>query len=255
MNNIDYDHFRNVHLLDGPSIIFPLIKEKYLVKSILDVGCGLGIWLKVASECGIEDFMGIDGIEIESSQFLAPKNNFKKQDLTKSWEIGRRFDVAICLEVAEHLPSEAEHNLISSLVKHSDLVIFSAACPHQGGQGHINCQWPVYWQNLFNEYGYSCLDELRPLLWNEKFPEYWYKQNIFVAKKDPCVAGLEPKIMSIIHPDFYLSLQSNKESCAVLLSGNAALKAYFSLFIKALKLFIKRKLKEISNLFKSWYYT
>ncbi|PSR17465.1 hypothetical protein C8255_12480 [filamentous cyanobacterium CCP3] len=248
MNNIDYDHFKNVHVLDGPSIIFPLIKEKYLVESILDVGCGLGIWLKVASDCGVKDSMGIDGIEIENSQFLAPKSNFKKQDLTNSWEIGRKYDVVICLEVAEHLPSEAEHNLISSLVKHSDLVIFSAACPHQGGQGHINCQWPEHWQNLFNEYGYSCLDELRPLLWNKKFPEYWYKQNIFVAKKDPFGAGLEPKIMPIIHPDFYFSLQNNRKSYAVLLSGNAGLGTYFSLFVKAFKVFIKSKLRETKKL-------
>jgi len=55
--------------------------------------------------------------------------------------------------------------LVTSLRAHADTVIFSAACPGQEGQGHINCQWPSYWQALFNRNGFECVDDIRPVIW------------------------------------------------------------------------------------------
>ena len=242
MNKIDYDHSQNLHLMDAPSRIFPIINTKYNPKSVLDIGCGKGTWLKVVSECGIEDFLGVDGVEVINDNFLVSKESFFYQDLREQWDLNKKFDLAICLEVAEHLPEESAVNFIYSLILHSNTIIFSAACPHQGGQGHINCQWPSYWQEIFNNYGYACFDEIRPIIWNYDFPEYWYKQNIFVAKKDEKIAGTEERILPLVHPVLYESycqsyirqLDINRK----MIDGEISPKTYIKMFIKSLKVLI-----------------
>ena len=232
MSIINYSHSGNMHLIDAPSVIFPIINELYRPKNILDVGCGIGTWLKTISDHGIEDYLGIDGIEVGVNEFLVSKEKFKKYDLTHHWDLGRKFDLLLCLEVAEHLPSDLASDFVQSLTNHSDIIIFSAACPNQPGQGHINCQWIDYWQDLFNKHRYACFDEIRPLVWNKDFPEWWYKQNIFVAKKDEINAGKETKLMSIIYPDLYIE---TFKSLHKLLEGNAGFKTYLKIFLKKIK--------------------
>jgi SAM-dependent methyltransferase len=236
MDSIDYDHSQNLHLMDGPSSIFPIINRMFQPKSILDVGCGVGTWLKMAEENQLVDYLGIDGIEVPDERFHVSKGHYKQCDLRKDWDLGRTFDMALCLEVAEHLPSNASTPLISSLTKHSDTVIFSAACPYQGGQGHVNCQWPLYWQELFNSHGFVCVDSIRPVIWELEFREYWYKQNMFVATKDFQSAGSEARLQSIVHPDLYEGNIKNfdrlKQQYDAILSGSAGFSNYLSILSK-----------------------
>lgn len=234
MTSINYNHSQNLHIIDGPSIIFPIVKDKYKPKSILDVGCGVGTWLKIVSDYGIEDFIGIDGIEVETKDFFSSKEKFQKHDLTSYWDIGRKFDLILCLEVAEHLPDDLASNFIQILTNHADAIIFSAACPNQPGQGHINCQWIEYWQDLFNKYGYACFDEIRPLIWNKSFPEWWYKQNIFIAKKDKVNAGKESRIHSMIHPDLYMETSKSLDRLNQIAIGNSNVRTYLDLFVKSI---------------------
>lgn len=239
MTKIHYNHSQNIHLLDAPSNIFPIIIQKYDPQSVLDVGCGLGTWLKVISDCGIDDFLGVDGIEIAEDSFLVSKNRFQKQNLISHWDLGRDFDLILCLEVAEHLPRDSASNFIRCLTNHSDIIVFSAAVPNQPGQGHINCQWINYWQDLFNKYGYACFDEIRPTIWSKSFPEWWYKQNIFIAKKDEVNAGREPRISSMIHPDFYTNLYNShtqiEESLNMIMSGKGNFSCHTKVFLKSVK--------------------
>ena len=108
----------------------------------------------------------------------------------------------MCLEVAEHLPEASSDGLISSIVT-SDSILFSAACPGQPGQHHVNCQWPIYWQNLFNSCGLACDDSIRWKIWDDTRIPPWYRQNIFWARRNPTNAGLEPQLVGVIHPDMY----------------------------------------------------
>jgi hypothetical protein len=150
-------------------------------------------------DLGAAEVLGIDGVQVPREQLLIPPDRFKQQDFTAIWDLGRQFEAAFCLEVVEHLNEANGSALVDALVKHSDAILFSAASPRQPGQDHLNCQWPCYWQKLFNERGYACDDSPRWRIWDDPQIEVWYRQNIFVARRRP-EAGKEPRIRSIIHP-------------------------------------------------------
>lgn len=198
---IDYDHSKNVHGTEGPRIAFKKLFPEGLPASLLDVGCGTGIWLRAALECGVTDILGLDGVDIQSDQVLIPSDCFRIENFTKPIDLGRRFSAIICLEVAEHLEERYADILLDTLARHSDRIIFSAACPGQPGQHHVNCQWPAWWQKRFNDRGYYCDDELRWRLWDDSILEPWYRQNAFVARREADRAGREPRLKAVIHPE------------------------------------------------------
>lgn len=197
---IDYDHTANVHTLNGARTAFQNIVGDWRPVSVLDVGCGKGSWVRAAMDSGITDVFGIDGIDVGDHARLFPRSYFQQQDLTERWSLSRKFDLALCLEVGEHLSPQVAGLLVESLVAHSDVVVFSGACPGQAGQHHVNCQWPDYWQRLFNAQGYVCDDAVRWRIWDISEIEPWYRQNVFVASKSPQRAGGEPRIKQVIHP-------------------------------------------------------
>jgi len=63
-------------------------------------------------------------------------------------------DVAYCIEVAEHLAPELGDRLVAFLCGLAPAVVFTAASPGQGGDGHVNEQPPSYWQERFASHGY-----------------------------------------------------------------------------------------------------
>lgn len=199
---VDYDHSENVHTLTGASAALSALLDGQAPASLLDVGCGTGTWLRAALDLGVSDVFGVDGVDVTPEKFHAPKNVYRQMDFTKAFDLCRRFDVVLCLEVAEHLPASAAETFVGSLVTHGDLILFSAASPNQPGQHHVNCQWPDYWQALFNRLGYACEDSLRWQIWRDTRIEPWYRQNVFRARKHPS-AGSEPRIEAVLHPDMW----------------------------------------------------
>jgi SAM-dependent methyltransferase len=209
--SIDYNHAQNRHSLKGAEIALPYLLEGDAPCSMLDVGCGIGTWLKAARNMGIVDIFGVDGVEIPREQLLFSNELFRRQDLTEPWTLGRRFDVVLCLEVAEHLNKNIAPILVQSLIKHTETIIFSAASPGQMGQHHVNGQWPDYWQQQFNNCGFVCSDHIRWKIWNQKEIEPWYRQNLFVARRNEEMAGKEDRIKPVIHPEMLINLNPRFE--------------------------------------------
>jgi len=203
--NIDYNHEQNRHTLEGPKAALPLLFPEGMPPKILDVGCGTGTWLRAALDLGAGSVMGVDGVEVDTETLLFDSSCFQHHDLTQPLNLHRSFDVVLCLEVGEHLPPQCAPTLVQTLTRHADTIVFSAACPRQSGQHHVNCQWPEYWQELFNQCGYMGGDSLRWKLWEVEEIEPWYRQNIFLARKDPDGAGKEPRIRRVVHPEIELS--------------------------------------------------
>ena len=112
--------------LESASEILNFVFDISKPNSILDVGCGRGAWLRVAKELGAETVYGIDG-KWNDGKNIDKCIVYKSLDLNKNFILESKFDLTICLEVAEHLEANSANNLISSLVKTSDIIIFSAA--------------------------------------------------------------------------------------------------------------------------------
>jgi SAM-dependent methyltransferase len=190
--------------------------------SVLDVGCGIGTWLATARELGVSDVFGIEGDWLDRKLAKIPGDLIAAHDLEKGFDLGRRFDLAICLEVAEHLDPESATQFVESLTAHADVILFSAAIPFQGGHHHVNEQFPEYWSGLFARPGYRPVDFLRRRIWNDRSVLWWLRQNVLVfakaalAEGDGPFAGLAEASgpLSIVHPDVYLSRVSSLQAVA-----------------------------------------
>ena len=212
----DVDFFeelrRGAH--QSAAVIVPLILEWIQPRSVVDVGCGDGTWLSVFQASGIDDILGLDGSYVLSETLQIPKECFVSKDLSQSVSLNRTFDLAVSLEVAEHLPAESAPGFVESLTNLSDVVLFSAAIPHQGGTHHVNEQWPNYWIDLFESRGYIPVDSLRPRLWNDAAVQPWYAQNSFIFVRGdrlshyPLLKAVASQIPSfgpsVVHPTIYL---------------------------------------------------
>src|SRR5437016_4651483 len=119
------------------------------IGSAIDVGCGVGTWLSIARRFGAERVLGIEGPQLgDTSVLKISTDELRIFDLAGEWRIGEQYDLGICLEVGEHLPEQSSRRLVENLAAACKLVLFSAGVPGQGGFGHINEQWPIYWQDM-----------------------------------------------------------------------------------------------------------
>jgi SAM-dependent methyltransferase len=164
--------------------IMPLVLRWVPATSVVDIGCGTGSWLAVVREYGIDDVIGIDGDHVDISQLEIPQAKFVPRDLSCPVDLGRSFDLAISLEVAEHLPAECAPTFVASLAKLAPIVLFSAAIPGQGGTHHINEQWQDYWADLYQKHHYLAIDIIRPIIWNDCQIEWYYRQNILIYAQE-----------------------------------------------------------------------
>lgn len=169
--------------------------------NVVDVGCGTGAWLKEFKALGLS-VQGLDGNPADASLKIDP-SEFQRTDLSQPIRSDRQFDVALCLEVAEHLPKERAAGLVADLCRLSDVVFFGAAIPRQRGTGHINEQWQSYWVNLFQANGFTCSDPLRPLIWDDRRIEVWYRQNILCFRRKEFDGSSSAILLDVVHPDLW----------------------------------------------------
>lgn len=177
--------------------VVPLIIERFHPSSVVDIGCGSGAWLKVFGEHGVNDRLGIDGPYLEREALRIQPHEFLGCDLSKPFEVDRRYDLAVSLEVAHYLAEEDSSTLVASIVALSDVVLFGAAVPHQAGGPGRNHQWPRWWAAHFAGHGYRAEDWLRPVVWENPQVDWWYAQNTILYVRD----GREnDPVRPLVHP-------------------------------------------------------
>lgn len=181
----------------------------YRPKSVVDVGCGIGLLLEEFVKRGIEG-VGIEGEWLEMDAFAAPPETFHAHNLEEEMTLPRRFDLAVSIEVAEHLGKDRAEGFVQDLCKLSDVVVFSAAIPAQGGRGHRNEQWQSYWAQLFEDAGYLTYDPIRPNLRFDDEMFRWFRQNVLVFVKEGNALGhklsdsrIAPEMCDMILPFFH----------------------------------------------------
>jgi SAM-dependent methyltransferase len=171
--------------------ILPVVLELVQPSSVVDVGCGDGSWLRTLTELGVDEVVGVDG-QWASSGLKIERSAFVPLDLSAPLDLGRRFDLAMSLEVVEHLPPEVGPRFVQQLTELAPVVLFSAAIPGQGGTGHVNEQWPDHWARLFAAHGYALVDVLRHRFWDDPMVEPWYSQNAFLFAGEAARAASGP---------------------------------------------------------------
>ena len=196
------------------AVVVPMVLELVRPSSVVDIGCGVGTWLSVVRECGIADVVGVDGDYVNRDRLRIPADRFQARDLTQVVHLDRGFDLAFCLEVAEHIPPQSADHIVDTLTGLAPVVVFSAAIPFQGGTGHVNEQWPEYWAHKFEARGFIAIDFLRARLWNDPRVECYYAQNVVLYAKAEALSAL-PHLRELaasglpfgaVHPRQYLSL-------------------------------------------------
>ena len=154
--------------------------------AVVDFGCGRGMWLKAFKDSGIEVLVGVDGSWLSQRDMIDQDVVFYPVDLNQPIAISGegKFDLAISVEVAEHLGDESAVTFAKSISGHSDVIIFSAAYENQGGTNHINERPHSYWGAIFNELGYDVYDVFRAKFWGfDAEIDFWYQQNVFLYVK------------------------------------------------------------------------
>lgn len=258
------DFYANQRLgsLNSAQIILPDILRLISPSSVVDVGCGIGTWLAAFKYFGITEILGIDGAHVDQDSLLIEKNEFLAHNLVEAIELDRKFDLALSLEVAEHLPEESANRYIEALTQLAPVVLFSAAIPNQTGEGHINEQWPDYWAEKFKCRGYRVLDCLRGKYWNEAGIATWYKQNLMIFVQEanlqnyPALleaaedCSLRP--LSIVHPDYY----DQRTRMALFQPWRSLYLYYHDALVELVKRILPRsiviKLKKIKHSLRQW---
>lgn len=213
-----HDMFGKQTSVSARAILGHLI-EVFPIRSAVEFGCGHAHWLEEAVALGITDVVGVDGPWTNLDQLRIDRSAFQVVDLEKPVDLRRRFDLAICMEVAEHIDSAASRVCVDSICRHADVVLFGAAIPLQGGFRHVNEQWQSFWKSLFEQNGYRAFDIVRPLVWSRRDIHYFYRQNALVYVKETAhdlvraaeTALLEAArhpIVDMVHPEKYTEIAS-----------------------------------------------
>jgi len=199
--------------------IVPFLCDLFNPRSVVDVGCGTGLWLSEFRRRG-KNVFGIDGDYVNRELLRIPPDDFLAHDLTRPLPINRQFDLVLCLEVAEHLPPASAFDLVRSLVGLGNIIVFSAAIPGQGGIQHLNEQWPAYWVDLFAKCGCEWKDLIRPTIWLNERILWYYRQNMLVFFRgnsghasgvQKSIFAVDGKPLPVVHPAMYRGLQLNSD--------------------------------------------
>ena len=163
-----------------------LIKH-FAPKSVIDIGCGIGIYLAELKKNNIK-ILGYDGSPAAIKGSLIG-NKIKLYDLCRPLKLKSKFNLCLCLEVAEHLGLKYAKILINTLTNLSDTIIFTAATPGQGPKsiGHINEQPHKYWQKLFEQKNFKLnkklTEKIRREMVNKKVV-WWITKNLMIFEKN-----------------------------------------------------------------------
>lgn len=163
------------------------IIEYFEPASVLDIGCGTGALLHELRERGAT----VRGLEYSDAALAYCRRrglDVAKFDL-ESPEAplpGEVFDLAVSMEVAEHLPEKVADRFVDLLCQTAPQVVFTAATPGQGGADHVNEQPHQYWIDKFGARGYRFLP--KPSLefrsaWEHQDVAPWYVHNLMLFSR------------------------------------------------------------------------
>ena len=209
----DFYQNRRAHTAHAAHRILGALPPALPRARVADIGCGTGTWLAAALELGATSAFGIEGNWVTPAMLDDPRIAFAPQDLEQRFT-GPRVDLAISLEVGEHLSPTRAASFVADLVALAPAVLFSAAIPGQGGVAHVNEQWHSWWARHFATHGYTAHDIIRPAIWTDEAIPAWYRQNAILYLDEGTRTRLgftpaDPALLDKVHPSFWA--RANRE--------------------------------------------
>jgi 2-polyprenyl-3-methyl-5-hydroxy-6-metoxy-1,4-benzoquinol methylase len=129
-------------------------------KSVLDFGCGTGVYSEVLRQNGFE----ITAQDVFKSHRDYCKANYP--DL-KVLQKPKQADLMLWIEVAEHMTDEEIAKALKAV--NPNYILFSSTpetTDFDADWGHINIKQPKEWVDMFKAFGYELIDEPKtPTQW------------------------------------------------------------------------------------------
>ncbi|MFC1704056.1 class I SAM-dependent methyltransferase [Candidatus Omnitrophota bacterium] len=246
--------------------IVPIILQFIKPESVIDIGCGTGELLAIFKKHSIKRVMGVDGDWVDRKMLQIKQEEFIGHDLRTGFSHDTAFDLAVSLEVAQHIPVKGINIFVDSLARLAPVIVFAAPIPFQppnpyvAGKYPLNEQWPEYWARLFKQRGFAAIDCLRSKMWNNERIASHYAQNIVLYAKEEYVNSnpllkkayensVQPPL-SLVHPMQYVMFRKAYENSLRFSSssepvtpyvmmttdlGNLSFKELLTLFIRVFK--------------------
>lgn len=158
------------------------IVRRFSPASVVDVGCGSGGLLAALHRQGVPHLLGLESSKAGIASVKRKRLAVEPVDLARPFTLPP-FDLAISLEVAEHLPEPVADAFVDGLVSGPRRLVFSAATPGQGGENHVNEQPHEYWIAKFAARHFlvdeAATKETREE-WNAHGVAPWYCRNVIL---------------------------------------------------------------------------
>jgi SAM-dependent methyltransferase len=220
------EYFKSSTFDTDYQIIALAIVEIYQPKTVVDFGCGPGYLSRELAKLGVQ-VTAIDGFsqpDLSGVSVEFETLNLNDPTLIANFFTGKYFDLAVSLEVAEHLEPEVSTTLVNWLTKVAPVVVFSAAVPGQQGDGHINLRPRDYWHSLFTQHNFTVADRIRERLRRHPSVAHWYRYNV----------------LDYVHIDHPQIPQTNEVIRRLIASESAATTAYYE---QSFKLYLLKEEK------------
>ena len=165
--------------------ISSVIDDQFSPNSVIDFGCAIGHYLKPFHE-EEATIKGVEGSDKARKHLVIPENKFESHDLRDPYRPEMKYDLALCFEVAEHLPRKYADTLVKTVTSSSDTIIFTAAQPGQGGDHHVHLRSRDYWIEMFEDVGFEYSpDETQTICQNVDVDHLDYMQeNLFIFQRE-----------------------------------------------------------------------
>ena len=194
--------------------LLPTVLDLVRPSSVVDIGCGTGAWLATCRQLGVGRTVGLEGDWVRQADLRDQAITLVTTDLERPITVSDRFDLAISLEVAEHVSKGRAEALVEEICRLAPVVLFGAAIPGQGGGfNHINEQCQSYWVAHFARRDYQAIDLLRPRFWTAHEVPVHYRQNTMLyvhssvadRYREVAKASASGFPVDVVHPEVHVA--------------------------------------------------